>query len=63
MFIFHTVQFYPFGVAHGDTALPPPINGEGSSPPITLNEDFVFYNNVIRIAYVRICMYVRVSTM
>ena len=59
---FHTVQFYPFGVTHGDTALPPPIDGEGSSPPITLNEDFVFYDNIIRTAYVRtyIRMYVRV---
>ena len=57
MFISHTVQFYPFGVTHGDTALPPPIDGEGSSPLITLNEDFVFYDNVVRTTYVRTCTY------
>ena len=62
------MQFYPFGVEQGDAVLPPPIDGEGSSPMILLNEDFIFYNNIIRRAYVsrllfcmyaviRICMY------
>ena len=46
------MQFYPFGVTQGDAVLPRPTIGEGSSPQIFLNEDFVFYDNIIRRLYV-----------
>ncbi|XP_065916878.1 uncharacterized protein [Dysidea avara] len=45
-------EFYPFGNDNGDAVLPYPSVGEGSSPPITLSEDFVFFNQVVRTTYV-----------
>ena len=46
------LQFYPYGDANGDTSLPYTFWGEGSSLPIKLSQDFVFYDQVVRIAYV-----------
>ena len=43
------LQFYPYGNSNGDTSLPV---GEGSSSVITLSQDFVFYGQVVRTAYV-----------
>ena len=42
-------QLYPFGYAHGDTAL---SSGEGSSSYITLTKRIQFYDEIIRTAYV-----------
>ena len=47
-FCHYILQFYPFGNDSGDTVLV----GEGSSPSITLSEDFVIYNQVVRTTYV-----------
>ena len=46
------LQFYPYGDSHGDTSLRYPYIGEGSSSVITLSQEFVFYGQVVRTAYV-----------
>ena len=48
----YLLQFYPYGDANGDTLLPLTFSGEGSSLAITLSQDFFFYDQVVRTAYV-----------
>ena len=50
------LQFYPFGLTHGDTALESSY-GQGSSPLIYLSRDFYFYEEALRVVYV--CMHVK----
>ena len=51
----YLLQFYPYGNANGDASLPYPFSGEGSSLAITLSQDFVFFDQVVRTAYVCLC--------
>jgi len=45
------LQFYPFGFAYNDTALLA-LYSNANSTPITLSEDFYFYDDLVRTAYV-----------
>ena len=48
----YLLQFYPYGNVNGDTSLPRTFSTEGSSLAITLSQDFVFYGQIVRAAYV-----------
>jgi len=44
------MQFYPFGLSESDNTLP--MGGDTTSGEISLLEDFIFYDEVIRSVYV-----------
>ena len=47
-----SLQLYPFGYPHGDTALPYQSSGQGSSSAITLTKSVYFYDEIMRTAFV-----------